>query len=148
MFKVKTKNLGSFDVAVCGGGVAGAAAAIAAAREGARVVLIERAGSLGGTLTEGFMPILHDAQNKGGIVKELFDFLNAHDMTVARHGSPVDASGKRIPGIMVDTEGCKIFFDEECEKAGVKLLYHSQIVAIEMEEDEIKRLLVSTDCGN
>lgn len=148
MFKVKTKNLGSFDIAVCGGGVAGAAAAIAAAREGARVVLIERAGSLGGTLTEGFMPILHDAQNKGGIVKELFDFLDAHDMTVARHGSPVDESGKRIPGIMVDTEGCKIFFDEECEKAGVKLLYHSQIVAIEMEEDEIKRLLVSTDCGN
>ena len=148
MFKITTKNLGSFDVAVIGGGIAGACAAISAAREGARVILVEKAGSLDGTLTEGFMPIIHDAQNKGGLVRELFDFLNEHDMTVSRYGRLVDDEGKRIPGIMVDTEGCKYFFEKACTEAGVKLLYHSQVAAIEMEEDEIRRALVTTECGN
>ena len=58
-------------------------------------------------LVSGFanMPLILDADNKGGLVRELYDFLNEHDMTCARRGSPVDESGKRIPGKMVDTEG-------------------------------------------
>ena len=73
MYDLKIRDIGSFDVAVCGGGIAGACAAISSARNGAKTVLIERGGSLGGTLTEGFMPLILDADNKGGIVKELFD---------------------------------------------------------------------------
>ena len=71
-FTLSPKFLGEYDVAVCGGGIAGTFAAISAARQGAKVVLIEKAGSLGGTLTEGFMPIILDSQNKGGLVRELF----------------------------------------------------------------------------
>jgi len=148
MFRITTKDLGHFDVAVCGGGIAGACAALSAAREGAKVVLIEKAGSLGGTLTEGFMPIIHDTKNKGGIVKELFDFLNARKMTLARTGPLTDANGEPVPGIMVDTEGCKYFFEQACCQAGVTLLYHSQVTALEMENRKIGRLLVATDCGN
>ena len=70
MFSLKTKHLGHFDVAVAGAGVAGVCAAISAARGGSKVVLIERGGCLGGTLTEGFMPNIMDAANKGGIVKD------------------------------------------------------------------------------
>ena len=44
-----------FDVIVCGGGSAGICAAIAAAREGARVLLVERNGFLGGTATFGLV---------------------------------------------------------------------------------------------
>ena len=134
MFNLNVKELGKFDVAVCGGGIAGCCAAISAARAGAKTILIERGGSLGGTLTEGFMPLILDADNKGGLVKELYDFLNEHNMTVARRGSPVDENGKRIPGRMVDTEGCKYFFDKTCTDAGVKILFHIQVAAVDMTE--------------
>jgi len=46
------------DVLVCGGGVAGIAAAVAAARNGARTLLIERAGFLGGTATGSAMGLI------------------------------------------------------------------------------------------
>ena len=44
---------GQYDVVVCGGGPAGIMAAVAAARCGARVVLVERYGCLGGMATRG-----------------------------------------------------------------------------------------------
>lgn len=148
MYSLETKSLGKFDVAVCGGGIAGACAAISAARNGAKVILIERSGSLGGTLTEGFMPLILDADNKGGIVKELYDFLNLHGMTSPRRGAPKDSSGNRIPGRMVDTEGCKYFFDKSCTDAGVKILFHSQVAGVNMNDGDIESILVVTECGN
>ena len=47
----------SCDVAVCGGGTAGFVAALAAARNGARTVLIEERGCVGGTLVNGAGPL-------------------------------------------------------------------------------------------
>ena len=148
MFYVKTKDLGHYDVAVAGAGIAGVCAAISAARAGSRVALIERGGSLGGTLTEGFMPNIIDADNKGGIVKELLDFLNARSLTCTNRGNRVDKDGKMIPGRMVDTEGCKYFFDKTTSEAGVDVLYYSQVAACEMDGEKIKRIMLATECGN
>lgn len=44
-----------YDVIVCGGGTAGAAASIAAARRGARTLVVEQLGALGGTQTQGWV---------------------------------------------------------------------------------------------
>lgn len=148
MYNFNIKYLGNFDVAVCGGGIAGVCAAISSARAGARTLLIERSGSLGGTLTEGFIPLILDADNKGGIVKELFAFLDEHNMTVSRRGDRVDRDGKRIPGRMVDTEGCKYFFDKACAEAGVTVLFYSQAAAVKTDRNKITELLVVTECGN
>ena len=148
MYDLKVRDIGNFDVAVCGGGIAGACAAISAARNGAKTILIERSGSLGGTLTEGFMPLILDADNKGGIVKELFSFLDDHNMTLSRRGNRIDEDGKRIPGRMVDTEGCKYFFDKLCMDAGVTVLFYSQAAAVKMNDEKIESLLVVTECGN
>lgn len=144
------------DVAVCGGGIAGVCAAISAARNGAEVVLIERGGSLGGTLTEGSMSYIMDSANKGGILRELFDFLNRYEMTGVRRGKRVDENGRKIPGPMADVEGSKYFFDKACAEAGVKVLYYSHVTAVEFTEESgfdnqkraIDRILISTECGN
>ena len=68
---------GTFDVIVCGGGPAGSAAAICAARAGASVLLLEQQNCLGGMWTAGFVDPLFDAANKGGLLAELIRDLDA-----------------------------------------------------------------------
>ena len=51
----KVPVVGSYDVTVCGGGPAGFIAAVTAAREGAKIALIERFGFLGGMATAGYV---------------------------------------------------------------------------------------------
>ncbi|MGN1077690.1 MAG: FAD-dependent oxidoreductase, partial [Candidatus Gallimonas sp.] len=66
-----------FDVAVVGGGVAGCAAAVSAARAGRKVVLLERAVTLGGLATNGLVnwwePMCDGKGNRliGGIAEEM-----------------------------------------------------------------------------
>ena len=52
----KVKQIEKFDVVVAGGGPAGIAASIAAARHGQKTVLIEVNGCVGGTSTAGALP--------------------------------------------------------------------------------------------
>ncbi len=66
-----------YDVAVCGGGIAGIAAALSAARTGARTILVEREYVLGGLATLGliviYLPLCDGSgvQMSGGIAEEL-----------------------------------------------------------------------------
>lgn len=148
MFQVNAKSLGSCDVAVCGGGIAGICAAVTAARQGAKVVLIESSGMLGGTMTLSGMGNLIDADNKGGIIQEMRDFLNARGMTWARRGERFDANGNIIPGNLLHGEGMKYFFDKITHEAGVKVLYHSTVCAANHTDGHIHELLLCTMCGN
>lgn len=148
MFDLKTRALPSYNVIVLGGGVAGIAAALRAAQNGAKVLLAEQGGALGGTLTEGLVPNIMDAENKGGLVRDLLAFLTRHDMTCARIGKKTDEDGKRIPGRMIDIEGAKFFFEDVLQKAGVTVLYHTQLSAAAHAAGHIESILLSTICGN
>lgn len=59
------------DVLVCGGGPAGVGAALAAAREGAKVLLLERFGMLGGMWTAGLVNPFFCCDGKGYVVQDL-----------------------------------------------------------------------------
>lgn len=148
MYNIEAKKLGNFDVAVCGGGIAGVCAAVAAARNGANVILIESSGCLGGTMTEGLMPFVIDRDNKGGIIKEMFDFLAEHNMSCPRRGKKVDEQGRHLPGNLLDVEGAKYFFDKICADAGVKVLFHSRVTYADHNNGHINSILLSTECGN
>ena len=60
---------GTADVIVCGGGPAGVCAAVAAARLGAKTLLLERGGALGGIMTSGLMSNIIDSEGKKGLLR-------------------------------------------------------------------------------
>ena len=64
-----------YDVVVCGAGPAGICAAVAAARHGAKVALLERYGALGGCLTLGYVAPIAGMVGKGTMRQELVDIL-------------------------------------------------------------------------
>jgi hypothetical protein len=104
---------GNSDVLVCGGGPAGFAAAVSAARNGAKVQLIELQGQLGGIWTAGFMTHFIDAHNKGGIMQEVLDAQKYAEVINSR---------------WFDVEITKLWLEKLCMEAGVKLLYHTRVV--------------------
>jgi hypothetical protein len=70
---------GRYDVLVAGAGPAGICAAVAAAREGAKVALIERYGMLGGMLTSGHVGPILGMVSKGTMRDELMALLGVPD---------------------------------------------------------------------
>jgi len=151
-FTISTTSLGEYDVIVAGGGIAGCFAAASAAREGAKVLLVEAAGCLGGTLTSASVPSIMDEKGKGGMLGELFGFLNERGMTVARFGKKTDETGKKIPGRIVDLEGCKIFLEQLVLSSGAEILYYSRISGCDHRSvngaTHIDQVLICTEAGN
>src|SRR5690606_6759246 len=99
---------GHSNVFVCGAGPAGIGAALAAARAGMSVRLIELAGCLGGVWTAGLLTKILDAENKSGIMREILDAL-------AERGSSV---AKNTSGTVYDPELLKLILEEKCVEAG------------------------------
>lgn len=104
------------DVLVAGGGPAGIAAALSAARSGARVRLLEVHGCLGGVWTAGLLCNVIDWKNKGGIMAEII--------------AALDAQGARAkPRGTYDAEAMKRILDRLCLDAGIHIRLHTQVVA-------------------
>src|SRR5262249_33770448 len=104
------------EVLVVGGGIAGIMAALAAGRSGARTLLVERFGSLGGTGTAAMMSLFYVPYAASrGLVRELFDRL------IARGGA--------IPGefVVYDAEMYKVTALEMLAEAGVQVLLHTLV---------------------
>ena len=151
-FCVAAESLGDYDVIVAGGGIAGAFAAASAAREGVKVLLIEAGGCLGGTLTSGSVPSIMDEKGKGGMLGELFSYLNERGMSVSRFGKKVDEHGKKIPGRIVDVEGCKQFLEQLVISSGAEILYYSRVTACNTQihngNTALREILITTEAGN
>ncbi len=116
-----------FDVVVVGGGNAGCAAALAAARHGAKTLLVERYGFLGGTATAAMVGpwmTFHSGTERivGGIAQEIVERL------VARGASPghLADSSDYVPTITpFDPEAHKALLFELMRESGVRLLLHA-----------------------
>jgi hypothetical protein len=127
------------DVAVCGGGPAGVAAALAAARRGAKTALIERNACLGGIWTAGVLSWLIDHENKPGIMREMLERITAMGGRAMRHGKPTNGC---------DVEKMKLLLDELCLEAGVCVRLYTQLVnAIVGEDRRVTHALVESKSG-
>jgi hypothetical protein len=108
-----------YDVIVCGGGPAGIAAAISAGRNGARTLLIELSGCLGGIWTSGNLSIVLDGGGKEGLFRELLERLEQEQAYL-----PTGYKSE----FTYDSEAMKLLLEEMCTNAGVDIQLHTRVV--------------------
>src|ERR1700737_2598129 len=138
-----------YDVLVVGGGNAGCAAALAAARSGARTLLVERYGFLGGTATAAMVGpwmTFHSGDDRivGGIAQEMVERL------VARGASPGhihDASDYVATITPFDPEAHKALLFEMMRESGVALLLHAWFLDALVESGRVAGARIATVGG-
>ncbi|MDD3766184.1 MAG: FAD-dependent oxidoreductase [Eubacteriales bacterium] len=141
-------NSSEYDIIVAGGGLAGAAAAISAARENAKVLLIEKHGFLGGMATAGlvnpFMPYViwkaswtydwSQVVNQGlfgEILKELKSMGGLHSNNET-----------------FNEEFLKLILDRMMKKYNVKVLLHSFVSDVSRKDNKIESITITNKSGN
>jgi hypothetical protein len=158
------------DVLVVGGGPAGVAAAVAAARNGARTTLLERYNHLGGMATGGLVIVIPhmsagtNEQEVGGICQEIIGRLDR--MGGARHPNRQDlgsanpelvsrlkhycdfvVDGKVRMTAVADPELLKCVLNNMVEEAGVKLYLHSWGTKALVEEGSVQGAVFESKSG-
>jgi len=128
-----------YDVVVVGGGPGGIPAAIAASRHGAKVLLVEKNGYLGGNLAIG-LPLLgfldkNGIQVIGGFAQELVDTLMERNACYGHSRCPLHDSVT-----LYNHDILKIVVLEKCLEAGVEILLHCEAIDAEVENGAIKRV--------
>ncbi len=130
------------DVLVVGAGPAGVCAAVSAAREGAKVILCERYGSVGGMLTMGNVdPIL--GRLSGGTY---YDEISKRLLALNPGAVPTDGTriGREVP---VNREVAKIVLDEMIAQAGVELWLGAAFVDAIIENGKVTGAIFTTQDG-
>lgn len=136
------------DVVVAGAGVSGCAAAVAAARTGAKTLLLERNGVLGGIATAGLMANIGNLFLDGasqpvieGISREVVERM------VARGGASAEWESREVSGVTVDTEILKVVLIEMAQEAGVEVFTHTMAARPIMDNDTVKGLFIESKGG-
>ena len=160
---IDTHVVDAADVLVAGGGTAGCLAALAAARQGASVLLVERYGCLGGMMTAGNAGLTmfikfsgtqdeHDrdqdaltddpsrVQIAGGLSREVADRL-------IRSGAGLGTSGQAGSYVFTSSEDFKRLLFEMMSEAGVRLRLHSWVVDVLRDGADLQGLVLESKSG-
>lgn len=124
------------DVIVCGAGPAGIAAAITAARVGARTRLFEVHGCLGGVWTAGLLTYIFDF-DKPGLTREITRRLDERDARRSKNPSR----------FVYEPEEMKVLLEEMCLEAGVKAQLHTRVSAAFRENGRLRTIVTDSKSG-
>lgn len=156
--KLSTPIAYDVDVLVCGGGTAGFVAALASARTGAKTLLIERGGVIGGTMISGAGPLhsffnlfkafpgVKKQQLIHGIPQEIVDRMVAIH---ASYGHLEQDKGGNYDSVitLLDWEQFKDLALVMLEEAGVKLLLHTLAAAPILEGERLAGVIIESKSG-
>lgn len=142
-------DLGSYDVVVVGSGAAGSSAAIAAARAGARTMLIEKLPFLGGNSTAvldtfyGFYtPGERSLKVVGGVADEVVQGLRGLGPVVERPNTYGAGTG-----VTYLAEHLKVVWERLVTEAGARVLLHAMVQGVDVDDGRVKNLQVATKAG-
>ena len=155
---IKTKVIKEYDIAVCGGGFAGISAALAAARQGKKVVLFEKQYILGGLGTAGLVTIylpLCDGdghQVSFGIAEELLRLSIVHgaegkypENWLTENGSRGEKD-KRFK-VQYNPQLFAILAEKLLKDVGVDILYGTYAVGVAVSDDKITHIITENKSG-
>jgi hypothetical protein len=136
-----------YDVLVAGGGPAGSAAAVCAARLGAKVLLVEATGSLGGMSTSGLVNTfgpMGDGERTlvGGFTRELIETMHERGY-LGPEVTPeywITHYNRWIP---FDPEALKRLLDEYCVNAGVEIRYFTRVIDADVSGRTVNGAIIS-----
>ncbi|MCL2365464.1 MAG: FAD-dependent oxidoreductase [Oscillospiraceae bacterium] len=155
----KIDVLSSCDVLVAGGGIAGIAAAMAAARNGKKVTLVEREYGLGGMATLGlitiYLPLCDGEGNQVvfGIAEELLKLSIAHGAEAGLYpdawlnGGSLDSRLKSRYVTQYNPHLFALRAEALLVKLGVTILYGTTICAVKKDADMISHVIVENKSG-
>ncbi|MCR5681274.1 MAG: FAD-dependent oxidoreductase [Clostridiales bacterium] len=136
-----------YDIAVLGGGFTGCAAAIAAARQGKRVLLLEASGFLGGAASNclifPFMPYATTVTDENG--EQHRHYLSRGFL--AEIVREMQVSGDIRGDSQFNDEALKLLLDRLTVEAGVEVLFHATLCGVEKSGNRIESLSVATKAG-
>ena len=152
---------GHYDVVVVGGGCAGFAAAVAAARNGAKTLIVERFPFFGGTATASLMANIVGFRNQvepdylqttKGIGEELMLRLIKEGGAVhSRNAYPsairTDKKGDLSYNYAFDTEKFKFVTLQMVKEAAVDVLFHTYFCDTVMDGDAVKGIIIENKSG-
>ncbi len=148
----------NYDIAVCGGGFAGISAALAAAREGKKVILFEKEYMLGGLGTAGLVTIylpLCDGmghQVSFGIAEELFRLSIKYGAEAKYPENWLDGIGTRTEKdkrfqVRYNAQVFAILAEQLLTESGVDIMYGSYVIGVNVSEGRINSLSVVNKSG-
>lgn len=154
----ETPIVKKYDVIVAGGGFAGISAALAASRQGARVLLVEREYILGGLGTAGIVTIylpLCDGMGKQvsfGIAEELFKLsikYGAEEMypDAWLDGDDLEARKKQRLAVQYNPHMFALLAERLLLENGVAILYGTSVCSVAMNNKKISAVIVENKSG-
>ncbi len=145
-YVLKSKKIShndSYEVIVVGGGPAGCSAAIASARNGAKTLLIEATGALGGMGTMGLVPAWCPFSNKEEIIYKGI----AEEIFMESKNSLAHIPEEKVDWVEINAEKLKRIYDDKVTGSGANVLFNTFLTDVDAENGVVKTIIVSSKLG-